>query len=81
MIEPVNTPATPAPAIARPTIRAVLLCAVAHTRDLDAKRISQGWRPFNSGNSPKFENAYGDEEDRFDLRLVSTRRLTIITCN
>ena len=39
MIEPVNTPATPAPAIARPTIRAVLLCAVAHTRDLDAREL------------------------------------------
>lgn len=38
MMEPVKIPVAPAPATARPIIRAGLLCAVAHTRDLDLRR-------------------------------------------
>ena len=73
MIDPVNTPETPAPAIARPMIRAVLLCAVAHTRDLGVKD-QRSWRFPILSNSPEFENAYGDEEDCFDLQRVSARK-------
>lgn len=45
MIEPVNSPPTPAPAIALPTISTLLLGAVAQTNELNYGHVSDGsWK-------------------------------------
>lgn len=67
MIEPVNRPPTPAPAMARPMISILLLIAVAHIKEL---YIDLSVRRTDSASAdclPKLEDGNGSQEGTFDL--------------
>lgn len=69
MIEPVNRPPTPAPAIARPTISILLLTAVAQIRELRVDPLVRWTHGAGSGYLPKLEDANGNQKRIFDLSI------------
>ena len=65
-IAPENMPPVPSPAIALPTMRATLLGATPHTRELrDVSALC--FREGKENDGPKFEDADGRQEGPFDL--------------
>jgi hypothetical protein len=70
----VNRPPAPIPAMARPMIRALLLCAVAHTKDLKHDVLVHA-RKQAPMHLPKLKNGNSGEEDVFDLICVSRRSI------
>ena len=63
-------PPTPMPATARPTMRALLLCAVAHTKDLSHDMSAPAIRPART-HLPKLKDSDGREKGILDLVRVS----------
>lgn len=64
--EPERSPPTPAPAMALPTMKALLVGAVAQIKELNIQfRLC---RPKGQGSLPKLEYSYGGQECVFDLR-------------
>ncbi|TGO57778.1 hypothetical protein BELL_1327g00020 [Botrytis elliptica] len=62
IIEPVNRPPTPAPAIARPTISILLLLAVAQRKELRIDLLVRGSDSGSGDYLPKLKDGNGSQE-------------------